>query len=165
MTGFYLRWGVIVLLGFWIATAGAIRYFKDVRPMAPQEVLSHQPAGPVRIVGMVEAGSLIKGHPDSPSRFSLVRNGQRISVEYRGSDPDLIRELKTLVLVGRWDATSGLFTAGEIHLVPNYGFITTAYLVMVPLAVYLFLMERRVRLLYNEIKNSKVYEPEKYQLE
>jgi hypothetical protein len=36
---------------------------------------------------------------------------------------------------------------------------------MVPLALFLFLMERRVRLLYNEIKESKIYESEVGELE
>jgi len=160
MTGFYLRWGVIILIGLWIVTAGANRYYRDVQPMSPEQVLRNHPAGPVRIIGMVEAGSLMKEPEKSQIRFALVRNGQHISVVYRGSDPDLVRELKTLVLVGEWGQDSQQFLADEIHLVPNYGFITAAYLVMIPLALFLFLMERRVRLLYNEIKLSKTYEPE-----
>jgi cytochrome c-type biogenesis protein CcmE len=165
MTGFYLRWGVIILIGLWIVTAGAIRYSRDVRPMSPDQVLRNHPAGAVRIIGRVEAGSLLKEPDSSQVRFSLVRNGRRISVVYQGSDSDLIRELKTLVLVGKWAKDSQRFMASQIHLVPNYGFITAAYLVMIPLAIFLFLMERRVRLLYNEIKLSKTYEPESEELE
>jgi cytochrome c-type biogenesis protein CcmE len=160
MKGFYLRWAGIVLAGLWIAAGGARYYYQDVRPLTPEQVLTVHPAGQVRMLGMVEAGSLIKDPAASILQFSIVQDGRRISVDYTGPDPDNLRELKTVVMVGRWDDANQRFVARDIDLVPNYGFITAAYLVMVPLALFLFLMERRVRLLYNEIKISKTYESE-----
>ncbi|HEY5594353.1 MAG TPA: cytochrome c maturation protein CcmE [Nitrospiria bacterium] len=165
MRGFYLRWGGLVLAGLWIAATGAQYYYRDVRPLTPEQVVSNHPAGSVRMLGMVEAGSLVKTAKPSHVLFSLIGNGQRMPVVYEGKDPDNLRELKTVVVVGMWDDASRRFLAREIDLVPNYGFITAAYLVMVPMALFLFLMERRVRLLYNEIKLSKVYESEVGELE
>jgi cytochrome c-type biogenesis protein CcmE len=160
MKGFYLRWGGLILVGLWIVAVGAHRYNRDVRPLTPEEVMKNHSAGPVRILGMVEAGSLRKDASSSQMLFSLMENGQQIPVVYQGNDTDNLRELKTLVLVGEWDDASQRFVAQDIALIPNYGFIIAAYLVMIPLALFLFMMERRVRLLYNEIKQSKLYESE-----
>lgn len=160
MKGFYIRWGGLILVGLWIVAVGAQRYNRDVRPLTPEEVLKNHSAGPVRMLGMVEAGSLRKDPATSQMLFSIMENGQRIPVVYQGKDTDNLRELKTLVLVGGWDDASQRFVAQDLALIPNYGFIIAAYLVMVPLALFLFMMERRVRLLYNEIKQSKMYEPE-----
>jgi cytochrome c-type biogenesis protein CcmE len=160
MKGFYLRWAGLLLVGVWIIAIGAQYYYREVRPLTPEQVAREHPAGSVRMIGMVEAGSIVKEAASTPIRFSLIGNGQRIPVVYQGNDPDSLRDLKTLVVVGQWDDTSQRFLAQKINLTPNYGFITAAYLVMVPLALFLFLMERRVRLLYNEIKLSKIYEPE-----
>ncbi len=149
-----------MLVGLWIVAVGAQYYYREVRPLTPEQVTREHPAGSIRMLGMVEAGSIVKGAASTPIRFSLIGNEQRIPVVYQGNDPDSLRDLKTLVVVGQWDDTSQRFLAQKINLTPNYGFITAAYLVMVPLALFLFLMERRVRLLYNEIKLSKIYEPE-----
>jgi cytochrome c-type biogenesis protein CcmE len=160
MKGLYIRWGGLILVGLWIVGVGTQRYNRDVRPLTPEEVLKNHSAGPVRMLGMVEAGSLRKDAATSQMVFSITEDGQRIPVVYQGKDTDNLRELKTLVLVGGWDDTSQRFVAQDIALIPNYGFIIAAYLVMVPLALFLFMMERRVRLLYNEIKQSKLYESE-----
>jgi len=160
MKGFYIRWGGLILVGLWIVAVGTQRYNRDVRPLTPEEVLKNHSPGPVRMLGMVDAGSLRKDTATSQILFSITENGQRIPVVYQGKDTDNLRELKTLVLVGGWDDASQRFVAQDIALIPNYGFIIAAYLVMVPLALFLFMMERRVRLLYNEIKQSKLYEPE-----
>jgi len=160
MKGFYIRWGALILIGLWIVAVGIQRYNRDVRPLTPEQVLKDHSAGSVRVLGMVEAGTLRKDTTTSQMLFSLMENGQRIPVVYQGKDTDDLRELKTLVVVGRWDNASQRFLAEDIDLIPNYGFIIAAYLVMIPLALFLFMMERRVRLLYNEIKQSKLYEPE-----
>ncbi|MBI3595905.1 MAG: cytochrome c maturation protein CcmE [Nitrospirae bacterium] len=160
MKGFYIRWGGLIFVGLWIVAVGTQRYNRDVRPLTPEQVLKDHSDGPVRMLGMVEAGSLRKDPATSQMLFSLMENGQRIPVVYQGNDPDNLREIKTLVVVGVWDDAAKRFVAQDIHLIPNYGFIIAAYLVMIPLALFLFMMERRVRLLYNEIKQSKLYEPE-----
>ena len=160
MKGLYLRWAGLLAAGLGIVAVGAQYYYRDVRPMTPDQVVRLHPAGPVRMLGMVEAGSLVKDDAPAPVLFSITGNGRRIPVVYDGKEADNLRELKTLVVVGNWDEANGRFLAQKIGLVPNYGFITAAYLVMLPLALFLFMMERRVRLLYNEIKESKVYESE-----
>ncbi|HUK55379.1 MAG TPA: cytochrome c maturation protein CcmE [Nitrospiria bacterium] len=160
MKGLYLRWGGLLLVGLWIAAVGTQRYNRDVRPLTPDQVLKDHPAESVRMLGMIEAGSLRKDPVTSHRLFFIVGKGQRVPVDYQGSDTDDLRELKTLVVVGRWDNTAQQFVAQDIDLIPNYGFIIAAYLVMIPLALFLFMMERRVRLLYNEIKQSKQYEPD-----
>jgi hypothetical protein len=165
MKGFYFRWGVLLLVGLVITFFGAQRYVRDVRPLTLDQFLKAPPAGPVRLLGMVESGSLAKEADSTQALFSLIGKDRRIPVVYNGKDPDNLRELKTVVVVGKWDDANQRFLAEGIDLVPNYGFITAAYLVMVPLALFLFLMERRVRLLYNEIKESKIYESEVGELE
>ncbi len=160
MKGFYLRWAGLSLVGVWIVAVGTQYYYREVRPITPDQVVREHPAGSVRMIGMVEAGSIVKETPSTQIHLSLIGNGQRIPVIYQGNDPDNLRDLKTLVVVGEWDNTNQRFLAQKINLVPNYGFITAAYLVMIPMALFLFMMERRVRLLYNEIKLSKLYEPE-----
>ncbi|MEK6684721.1 MAG: cytochrome c maturation protein CcmE [Nitrospirota bacterium] len=165
MRGFYLRWGGLLLVGLWIVAVGVQYYDRDVRPLSLEQVASNPPAGSVRMLGRIEAGSLVKTAEPAQALFSLTENGRRIPVVYNGKDPDNLRELKTVVVVGRWDDVNQRFLAKRIDLIPNYGFITAAYLVMVPMALFLFLMERRVRLLYNEMRESKVYEPEAGKLE
>lgn len=93
--------------------------------------------------------------------FQLSGEGERISVRYRGDDTENLRDLKTLVMIGKWDPTTQIFEGERIGLTPNYGFITAAYLVvLVPLGLFLFGMERKVARLYILIKEEKVYQPE-----
>ena len=82
-------------------------------------------------------------------------------MQYDGPPPDNLRELKILVLIGTWNADAQVFEARDIGIVPNYGFIAGAYLLgLLPLALLLFAMTRRVHFLYDEIKASKLYEEE-----
>ena len=93
--------------------------------------------------------------------FELAGEKEKVSVRYSGEAPANLRELKTLVVIGRWNSSARQFEAHEISLLPNYGFVTGAYLVgIIPLSLFLFGMERRVELLYNKIKTTKLYEPE-----
>ncbi|HEY4484880.1 MAG TPA: cytochrome c maturation protein CcmE [Nitrospiria bacterium] len=160
MKTLYIRWGVLVLAAIGIITSGVQYYNRDVRALSLDQFIENHPAGPVRLLGMIEAGSLIKTADSDQAFFSLAGAGRRLPIFYLGSDTDDLRELKTLVVIGRWDEPNQRFAADKIALVPNYGFITAAYLVLVPMALFLFLMERRVVLLYNEIMQSKQYEPE-----
>jgi cytochrome c-type biogenesis protein CcmE len=162
MNGFYIRWAIIVSLGAGLFIVGLMRYREEVRTVSPEALLRDRPEGPVRLMGIVLPGTLEK-HTDSKEfRFALKGADQQVPVRYTGEDPENLRELKTLVVNGRWDAESQLFQGDKISVVPNYSFITAAYLVsVIPLAVFLFAMERRVRLLYQEIKGTTVYEPEK----
>jgi hypothetical protein len=99
-------------------------------------------------------GDAAAGH----ARFDLAGAQDTLPVQYDGPPPDNLRELKTLVVIGRWDPASAVFLAHDIALVTNYGFVVGR--TWFPLA-FPFGMERRVTLLYREIKESRLYEPEK----
>ena len=165
MNGFYIRWAILLLAGLMIVFLGAQRYYEDVYSLTPEEVLENTPRETVRMLGMVQAGTLKAEPPFEQATFELAGEQAQLPVYYQGEAPDNLRELKTLVVVGRWDSGQSRFKAHEIDLVPNYGFITAAYLVFLPLGLFLFRMEQRVRLLYNRIKESKIYEPEEGELD
>jgi cytochrome c-type biogenesis protein CcmE len=156
-----VRWLILLAVLGTVTLLGAQRYDRDVRTVAPGDVVSGGVAGTARVLGMVEAGTL-KAAPDGRNAsFVLVADGSAIPVIYSGESPDNLRELKTLVAVGQWDPIARVFQARVLDLVPNYGFIVSAYaLTLIPLAAFVFVMERRVKLLYTEIKRSKVYTPE-----
>ena len=91
----------------------------------------------------------------------MWENKIAIQVYYKGPKPDNLRELKTLILIGKWNPSNNVFEARDIGLVTNYGFVISAYLIgLIPLAIFLFAMSRRVRFLYEEIKTSKLYQEE-----
>ena len=160
MKGFYVRWGAILLAGVMIALLGAWRYEREVTTISPEDLLLEQPTGMVRILGRVQPGSLMAEEPQGV-RFELAGDRERILVRYTGEENDNLRELKTLVVVGRWNPGGRELEADEIALVPNYGFIAAAYLLgIVPVMIFLFGMERRTRLLFHEIKGTTVYKPE-----
>jgi cytochrome c-type biogenesis protein CcmE len=161
MKGLYLRWAAIAAVSLVIVALCNQRYQREVTAV-PVGVFAKSPSeGAVRLLGMIEAGSLTKNEPAGEAAFRLTGNGKAVSVRYAGQDLDTLRELKTLVLIGRWDPARGSFEAGEIGLVPNYGYVAAAYLIgMIPLGLFLFRMEQKVELLYTEIKEAKAYEPE-----
>jgi len=110
---------------------------------------------------MVAPGSLMRNTEEGLTHFELSGEGSRIAVQISEDEEEALRELKTVVLVGKWDRTRQVLNAGEVALVPNYGFITSAYLLsLIPLGLFLFQMERKVAMLYITIKEEKVYEAE-----
>lgn len=113
-------------------------------------------------MGMIEAGTFERGSEDQPTRFVLTGDGTKVTVVFSGEDTDeSLRELKTIVALGKWDAEKNQFDASALALDPNYGFVTSAYVFsLLPLAFFLFYMERRVSLLYVMIKEEKVYQSE-----
>ena len=160
MNRFYLRWGVILVIGLLITLLSVQRYYRDVHSLTPEQFQAETPPGIARILGRVEAGSLMKDGPVGQASFILSGEKIRIPVLYRGDSSEDLRELKTLVMIGQWNPSLQQFEADKMDLVPNYGFITAAYLLFLPLALFLFMMEHRVLLLYNGIKDSKLYESE-----
>lgn len=158
--GFYIRWVVTLAIGAIIVGLAAERYSREVKTVGPDQVMSFTSSGPVRVLGMVEAGSLLKTNPFSEATFFLIRGESRIPVIYKGEEPDNLRDLKTIVVVGHWEAENGHFISEKIDLVPNFGFVLAAYLALIPVVLFLFLMEQKVMMLYNEIKQSSVYEAE-----
>jgi len=104
------------------------------------------------------------------AEFELAGRQAHLLVHYDGPADDNLRELKTLVVVGHLDSAGAAgsggsetqrFEAHALDLLPNYGFITAAYLLaLIPLALFLFGMERRVTILYTVIKDTTAYQPE-----
>ncbi len=165
MKWLYIRWGGILLAGFLIILLGVQRYYREVSTISPEQLLQEQPTETVRVLGTVQAGSLSSSTEESATpyqaRFRLAGEKENLSVWYTGEKPDNLRELKNLVVVGRWNASSQEFEAHEIQLLPNFWYVAAAYLiVMIPMGLFLFRMERKVELLYTEIKSAKVYEKE-----
>jgi len=158
---FYIRWGVLMVVFGVIGFLGLARYNREVRTISPEVLLGQKTDSEVRVMGMIEAATLEGGVDGAPFRFSLSKAGTKVPVVFSGDDADILRELKTIVAIGRWQAEKGEFQAAEIALTPNYGFIASAYLLsLVPLVFFLFYMERRVAMLYVMIKEEKVYQAE-----
>jgi hypothetical protein len=140
---------------------GFRHYTNDLKSISPGQLLALQPAQKIRVEGIVQAGSLSYVPGSHEASFELAGEKEKVPVHYSGEAPENLRELKTLVVVGSWDPSARRFEAREIEGVPNFGFVTGAYLAgMIPLTLFLFSMERRVELLYNRIKNTKLYESE-----
>ncbi len=165
MRRLYIRWGAILIAVFLVATLGWMRYEREVTTIAPERLLSQTPGGTVRVLGRVKAGSLSAREGASgaltEATFVLAGQDEEVFVRYEGEPAENIRDLKQIVAIGRWDPAAGEFLAHETANLPNYGYVSAAYLlVLIPMGVFLFRMERRVELLYTEIKTAKPYEPE-----
>ena len=161
MTGLHLRWGTLLAVAVIIAVLAFQNYERTLANVMPEDVWAGHPNGVVRVLGMVRGGTLTGDPASGRRRFDLAGPREILPVRYEGPPPENLRELKTLVVVGRWDPAARVFQAHDIAPVTNYGFVVGAYLVsLVPLALFLFAMERKVGLLYEEIKQSKLYEPE-----
>lgn len=166
MKGLYFRWVVVITVVLIIGWLADQHYEREVRPITPEVLLLNRPVGTVRVIGLVEAGSLTTTPPASPggsllADFELVGERARVAVHYDGPVDDNLRELKTLVVIGHLAPDGRRFEGHEFDLLPNYGFITAAYLLaFIPLGLFVFGMERRVALLYTMIKDTTVYQPE-----
>ncbi|MBI3804816.1 MAG: cytochrome c maturation protein CcmE [Nitrospirae bacterium] len=161
MKWFYIRWGGVLIVAATIGIFGIQRYNRDVTAISPDRLLREQPTQMVRVLGMVEAGSVIKEAEGKPIGFQLSGEGAKIGVQYQGEEAENLRDLKTVVVVGKWNSTTQTFESEKLALVPNYGFVTAAYLIsLLPMGLFLFNMERKVALLYILIKEEKVYQPE-----
>ncbi|MFQ5598320.1 MAG: cytochrome c maturation protein CcmE [Nitrospiria bacterium] len=161
MTRVYIRWAVLSLLFGTIGILGFVRYNRDVRTISPKALLESPAGAHIRLLGMVEPGSLIENAAEGTVHFDISGEGRKIAVKFSGSDEEILRELKTIVVVGQWHRETGELVAQEIALNPNYGFITSAYLLsLIPLAFFIFHMERKVALLYIMIKEERAYQPE-----
>lgn len=159
MKRFYIRWGGVLTIGLIIGLLGMQRYNREVTAISPDRLLRDPPAQPVRVLGRIEAGSLVK--EGTAVTFRLFGENEAIPVSYQGDETESLRELKTLVIEGKWDPSARVLEARKIALIPNYGFVTAAYLVtLIPLGLFLFHMERKVALLYIMIKQEKAYQPE-----
>ena len=81
--------------------------------MSPAQIVERPPAPNqvVRIGGLVEAGSLVRGQGET-IRFSVTDGGASVPVVYRGVLPDLFGENEGMVGTGRY--VDGVFEASEI---------------------------------------------------
>jgi hypothetical protein len=110
---------------------------------------------------MVKSGTLKGDVEQGRATFEFVEGSASLVVEYQGPPLENIRELKTLVLIGRWDSQAQIFRAQDTALINNFGFVAAAYLISVlALGWMVFAMSQRVMVLFREIKESKLYEPE-----
>ena len=125
------------------------------------QILQNPSPNKVRVVGIIQGGSLIKTDDKNRAFFLLQGNDKTLPVRYHGQDTDTLRDLKVVVITGRFYAGTGEFEGEAVSLIPNYGFVAAAYILgIIPALLFLFLMERKLRLLYMEVKEARLYEPE-----
>ncbi|MDT7042576.1 cytochrome c maturation protein CcmE [Candidatus Nitronereus thalassa] len=161
MTSLYVRWIVVLIVAVVLSILTFSHYQKHLATLSPSQVKTQGLTQEVRVLGMVRGGTLAGKVDAGDATFELVEDEVTIPVHYLGPPPDNLRELKTLILIGKWNPSDNIFEARDIGLVTNYGFVIGAYLIgLIPLALFLFVMSRRVGLLYEEIKASKLYQEE-----
>ncbi|MFI5303496.1 MAG: cytochrome c maturation protein CcmE [Nitrospiria bacterium] len=161
MKKFYLRWGGILILGILITLFAGERYFAEVAVITPDQLGMENHSASLRLQGRIVPGSLKIDSALKEAVFDLSGVQKKIPVVLKGDDIENLREFKVVVLSGSWNPASGRFDSKKMTLTPNYGFITAAYLIgLIPLAFFLFNMERKVFLLYDTIKQEKLYQPE-----
>ena len=150
------------MVAFILAILTSKHFEQNLASVSPKAVVTgSQTQSSLRVQGMVKSGSLTGKPEEGHAEFELLGESESLKVQYQGPPPENLRELKTLILIGRWDAEAGLFRAHETALVTNYGFVASAYIIaLISLVVFVFLMSRKVSFLYQEIKESKLYEPE-----
>ncbi len=107
--------GAMALLG---AAAGlvlfAVRdtlvYFYSPSELAQKDL---PPGRMIRIGGLVEEGSVVRGGDGTQIEFAVTDLNHHIKVRYTGLLPDLFREGKGVVAEGRLEE-SGVFTASSV---------------------------------------------------
>ena len=137
-------------------------YHQHLSTVALNELKTSSPAGKeVRVQGMVKSGTLKGETQQGQATFELIEGSINVPVSYQGPPLENIRELKTMVLIGKWDNEARLFRAKDTALMDNFGFVAAAYLIaIIPMGWVLFAMGQRVMVLFKEIKEEKLYEPE-----
>ena len=91
------------------ALSDAIVFFYTPSEVATKQV---QPGQRIRLGGLVENGSLVRG-PDASVSFVVTDMTKTLAVAYRGQLPDLFREGQGVVAEGSLDAT-GVFHADTV---------------------------------------------------
>lgn len=162
MTGFYLRWAGVIVIAIMLAVLATQNYQDHLATVIPESVITgNHSQATVRVQGMVGSGSLTGSPEEGHAEFELLGETKSLKVQYQGPPPENLRELKTLILIGRWDPEVQVFRAHETALVTNYGFVASAYIIaFLVLVASVFTMSRKVAFLFQEIKDSKLYEPE-----
>jgi len=162
MTGFYARWAVMIGGIILLAMMTFQQYQRDLSTISLATVLnSPATSKTVRIQGMVKSGTLTGAVDQGEANFDLVDGPTTLPVEYAGPPLENIRELKTIVLLGHLDHETKTFKAKDTALISNFGFVAAAYVITVfSLGWAIFAMSQRVMVLFKEIKEEKLYEPE-----
>ena len=161
MINFYIKWGILLGGAVFLSALIFQNYLENLVAQSPEEILRNSPGGEIRIQGMVKGGTLRGKVEGGEAEFDLIDGKTSLPVLYQGPPPDNLRELKVLILIGTWNADTKIFMARDIGLVTNYGYVLGAYVIgLLPLFILLFMMTRKVSLLYAEIKDSKLYQPE-----
>lgn len=162
MTGLYSRWAVMIGLTLVIAFMTYNRYQQHLSTVPFKDLMGHTSVSQeVRIQGMVKSGTLTGDSTQGQATFELMQDTMTLPVEYQGPPLENIRELKTMVFIGKWDKEANLFRAKDTALMDNFGFVAAAYLiVIIPMVWVLFAMSQRVMVLFKDIKDEKLYEPE-----
>jgi len=162
MIGLYTRWALILGATLILAFLTYQHYQQHLSTISMGTLLGSPPATqPVRIQGMVKSGTLKGDVEQGQATFEFIEGASSLAVIYQGPPLENIRELKTLVLIGRWDSQAQVFRAQETALINNFGFVAASYLISVlALGWMVFAMSQRVMVLFKEIKESKLYEPE-----
>ena len=77
-------------------------YQQHLISVTPVFVIKNAPTdSALRVQGMVKSGSLKGNVQEGHAEFELVGESSTISVAYDGPPPDNLRELKTLIIVGK----------------------------------------------------------------
>jgi cytochrome c-type biogenesis protein CcmE len=103
--------------GVLVIAAGLVLYALSDRIVffnSPSDIHAHMPAPGqrIRLGGLVETGSLVKG-TDGSVRFAVTDGAETVPVSYRGILPDLFREGQGVVTEGVLDP-DGKFTADTV---------------------------------------------------
>ena len=108
---------LVILAALMVSTGLVLLAFRDslVFFYGPSEALAQQiPEGRrFRLGGLVKEGSIIREADGLGITFKITDLNQDVSVNYRGSLPDLFREGQGVVAEGSW-SRSGLYTATTI---------------------------------------------------
>ena len=162
MTWFYARWAIMVGGIILLAVMTYHQYQRDLSTISLATALSSSTTSKtVRIQGMVKSGTLSGAIEQGQATFDLIDGSTTLPVEYAGPPLENIRELKTMVLIGHLDHETKTFKAKDTALINNFGFVAAAYLLtVIALGWSIFAMSQRVMVLFKEIKEEKLYEPE-----
>jgi cytochrome c-type biogenesis protein CcmE len=162
MTGFYTRWAIMMGGILLLAMMTFQQYQRDLSTISLATVLnSPATSETVRIQGMVKSGTLSGAVDQGQATFELMDGPTTLPVEYAGPPLENIRELKTIVLLGHLDHETKTFKAKDTALISNFGFVAAAYVItFFSLGWAIFAMSQRVMVLFKEIKEEKLYEPE-----
>ena len=162
MTGLYARWAIMIGGIILLALMTFQQYQRDLSTISLATILSSSTTSEtVRIQGMVKSGTLSGEVEQGRATFELLDGSTTLPVEYTGPPLENIRELKTIVLLGHLDRETKIFKAKDTALINNFGFVAAAYVIAVlSLGWAIFAMSQRVMVLFKEIKDEKLYEPE-----